>query len=121
MLRHARRARRGFGHRLCRIRRARRRSCGRALAEAADGLEVLADVNGRGYEHAVVLDEGTQISGIFSDVRIERGRSVGLRLEAPGCLVFSGSAAGMVPTTAAELPDPLASRPIERPKALSAP
>ncbi len=82
----------------------------------------VADVafRGRGYEHAVVLDEGTQISGIFSDVRIERGRSVGLRLEAPGCLVFSGSAAGMVPTAAADPPAPLAPPVAERPKLLSA-
>ena len=49
---------------------------------------------GRGYEHAVVLDEGTQINSIFSDVRIERGRAVGLRLDLSGCLVFSASAAG---------------------------
>lgn len=64
----------------------------------------VADVafRGRGYEHAVVLDCGTQINSIFSDVRIERGRSVGLRLETAGCLVFSSGSAGVVATSSPE-------------------
>ncbi len=50
----------------------------------------LADVafRGRGYEHAVELDSGTQISGVFSETRVGRGETVGLRLETAGCLVF---------------------------------
>jgi iron(III) transport system ATP-binding protein len=61
----------------------------------------VADVafRGRGYEHAVELECGTQISGIFSEVRVGRGQSVGLRLETSGCLVFPGTAA----TTTIEL------------------
>jgi ABC-type Fe3+/spermidine/putrescine transport system ATPase subunit len=46
---------------------------------------------GRGYEHAVELAEGTQITGIFSEARFNRGHAVGLRLEAAGCLVFPPS------------------------------
>jgi len=43
---------------------------------------------GRGYEHAVALDGGTQISGVYSEWRVGRGEPVGLRLEASGCHVF---------------------------------
>ena len=48
---------------------------------------------GRGYEHAVELSEGTQVTGIFSETRVGRGESVGLRFETAGCLVFPGGAA----------------------------
>jgi len=53
-------------------------------------LGQVADVafRGRGYEHAVELAEGTQINSIFSESRFSRGQSVGLRLEASGCLIF---------------------------------
>jgi iron(III) transport system ATP-binding protein len=58
----------------------------------------VADVafRGRGYEHAVELDDGTQINSIFSEMRVERGQSVGMRLETSGCLVFSAAAAANV-------------------------
>ncbi|MDA8290645.1 MAG: ABC transporter ATP-binding protein [Actinomycetota bacterium] len=51
----------------------------------------VADVafRGRGYEHAVELACGTQLSNVFADVRVERGESVALRLEVAGCMVFS--------------------------------
>ncbi len=50
----------------------------------------VADVafRGRGYEHAVELECGTRVSGVFSELRVERGRPVGLRLESSGCHVF---------------------------------
>jgi iron(III) transport system ATP-binding protein len=51
---------------------------------------IVADVafRGRGYEHAVILEDGASIQGVFCDVRIERGRPVGLRLAQAGCVVF---------------------------------
>ena len=67
---------------------------------ATDGDEhhlvgMVTDVafRGRGYEHAVALDGGTQISGVYSEWRVGRGEPVGLRLEASGCHVFPGGAA----------------------------
>jgi iron(III) transport system ATP-binding protein len=46
---------------------------------------------GRGYEHAVDLDGGAQIHGVFSETRVGRGESVGLRLDTAGCFVFSSN------------------------------
>ena len=43
---------------------------------------------GRGYEHAVVLAEGNQVTGIFHDARFARGDVVGLSIEPAGCLAF---------------------------------
>ena len=67
---------------------------------ANDGIEhhvvgVVSDVafRGRGYDHAVLLDDGTQVSGVFSEFRVERGGRVGVRFETNGCLVFPSSAA----------------------------
>ncbi len=59
-------------------------------------LGLVADVafRGRGYEHAVRLADGTQLTGVFSERRVPRGERVGLRLEASGCLVFPGEAPG---------------------------
>ena len=51
---------------------------------------------GRGYEHAVALDCGAQINGVFSEVRVARGQAVGLRLETSGCLVFPAGDAATV-------------------------
>jgi len=55
----------------------------------------IADVafRGRGYEHAVELDCGTQLNSIFSEFRVGRGEAVGLRLDTSGCLVFPGAPA----------------------------
>jgi iron(III) transport system ATP-binding protein len=57
---------------------------------------LVADVafRGRGYEHAVELADGTQLTGVFSERRVPRGERVGLRLEASGCLVFPGATPG---------------------------
>ncbi|HWD25050.1 MAG TPA: ABC transporter ATP-binding protein [Acidimicrobiales bacterium] len=51
---------------------------------------LVADVafRGRGYEHAVDLSNGNRINSIFSELRVERGCRVGLRLETAGCLLF---------------------------------
>jgi iron(III) transport system ATP-binding protein len=43
---------------------------------------------GRGYEHAVDLNEGTRLTGVFADVRAARGETVGLRLDPAGCHLF---------------------------------
>ena len=50
----------------------------------------VADVafRGRGYEHAIELAEGGKITGVFHEVRIARGESVGLIVEASGCMAF---------------------------------
>ncbi len=58
-------------------------------------LARVADVafRGRGYEHAVELDCGTQISGVFAERRVGRRESVGLRLDTSGCIVFPAGAA----------------------------
>lgn len=60
--------------------------------ESCHLLGTVADVafRGRGYEHAVEIDGGTQINGIFSEFRVGRGESVGLHLDTAGCFVFSG-------------------------------
>ncbi|HVC24672.1 MAG TPA: ABC transporter ATP-binding protein [Acidimicrobiales bacterium] len=70
---------------------------------AADGddhhlVGRVADVafRGRGYEHAVELSCGTQLSNVFAERRVERGESVGLRLEMSGCLVFPGDGAATI-------------------------
>ena len=52
---------------------------------------------GRGYELAVALADGRQITSIFSEVRVARGESVGLRLESAGCHVFLGAASSEQP------------------------
>ncbi|HTW97324.1 MAG TPA: ABC transporter ATP-binding protein [Acidimicrobiales bacterium] len=51
---------------------------------------VVSDVafRGRGYEHAVRLADGSQVTGIFAERRVERGEMVGMRLDPGGCLVF---------------------------------
>ena len=43
---------------------------------------------GRGYEHAVELAEGAQITGIFHGARVARGDTVGLTIESAGCMAF---------------------------------
>ncbi|MHB1782162.1 MAG: TOBE domain-containing protein [Acidimicrobiales bacterium] len=55
----------------------------------------VADVafRGRGYEHAVELDCGTETSGVFAERRVGRRESVGLRLDTSGCVVFPAGAA----------------------------
>ena len=65
----------------------------------------VADVafRGRGYEHAVELFDGTQINGIFSELRYRRGESVGLRLDVSGCLLFPGVAEAEAMPTGTEV------------------
>jgi iron(III) transport system ATP-binding protein len=43
---------------------------------------------GRGYEHAIDINESTRLTGVFADVRAARGETVGLRLDPAGCHVF---------------------------------
>jgi hypothetical protein len=45
---------------------------------------------GRAYELAVDLRGGGRLNGIHSERRVDRGSSVGLQLEATGCVVFDG-------------------------------
>jgi len=46
---------------------------------------------GRGYEHAVVLDNGVQLSGIFSKVRGSRHDRVGLSIDPLGAQLFDAA------------------------------
>ncbi|HEV3187601.1 MAG TPA: ABC transporter ATP-binding protein [Acidimicrobiales bacterium] len=46
---------------------------------------------GRGYEHALILSDGTTFHGVFAEERSERGENVGVQLEAKGCFAFSES------------------------------
>jgi iron(III) transport system ATP-binding protein len=57
---------------------------------------VVADVafRGRGYEHAVDITGLGRLTGVFAETRAARGEVVGLRLDAPGCHLFAGPAAG---------------------------
>jgi iron(III) transport system ATP-binding protein len=43
---------------------------------------------GRGYEHAINLGGGIQLTGVLADRRVARGETVGVRLDPAGCLVF---------------------------------
>ncbi len=47
---------------------------------------------GRGYEHAVTLVNGVQLSGIFSATRGRRGDRVGLRVDPNGAHLFGDAA-----------------------------
>ena len=47
---------------------------------------------GRGYEHAVDVHGHGRLTGIFADLRTNRGQPVGLRLEPAGCLLYPTSA-----------------------------
>jgi iron(III) transport system ATP-binding protein len=46
---------------------------------------------GRGYEHALILSDGTTFHGVFAEERCERGENVGVQLEAKGVFVFPES------------------------------
>jgi ABC-type Fe3+/spermidine/putrescine transport system ATPase subunit len=50
----------------------------------------VADVafRGRGYEHAIDINENTRLTGIFARTRAARGETVDLRLDPAGCYVF---------------------------------
>ncbi len=48
-----------------------------------------AAFRGRGYEHAVQLEGGPQVTGIFHHARFARGETVGLTIESNGCMAFS--------------------------------
>jgi iron(III) transport system ATP-binding protein len=52
----------------------------------------VADVafRGRGYEHAIDINETTRLTGVFAQARAARGETVGLRLDPAGCHVFPG-------------------------------
>ncbi len=57
-------------------------------------LGMVSDVafRGRGYEHAVVLDNGILLSGIFSPVRAIRGDRVGLSINSVGAQLYDAPA-----------------------------
>jgi iron(III) transport system ATP-binding protein len=47
---------------------------------------------GRGYDHALVVADGTQLMGIHDERRWQRGDHVGVRLSASACLLFAAVA-----------------------------
>jgi len=61
--------------------------------DGADGHHLSGRVTdvafrGRGYEHAIDVDDGTLLTGVFARTRAARGQSVGLRLDPAGCHLF---------------------------------
>jgi iron(III) transport system ATP-binding protein len=63
-------------------------------ADGSDGHHLYGRVTdvafrGRGYEHAIDVNESTRLTGIFADVRAARGETVRLRLDPAGCHVFA--------------------------------
>jgi iron(III) transport system ATP-binding protein len=64
-------------------------------AEQRHLVATVSDVafRGRGYEHVTELAEGERITGVMADKRGRRNDSVGLELDAGGCLVFAAEAA----------------------------
>ena len=43
---------------------------------------------GRGYEHAIDVNGTTRLTGVFADVRANRGEVVGLRMDPAACHLF---------------------------------
>jgi ABC-type Fe3+/spermidine/putrescine transport system ATPase subunit len=71
------------------------RLCAPGSAEQQlSGLVTDVAFRGRGYEHAVELAGGRQVSGIFSESRFARGEPIGLFLEPAGCLLFPDDGGG---------------------------
>jgi iron(III) transport system ATP-binding protein len=66
----------------------------------------VADVafRGRGYEHAIDIAGHGRLTNVFADTRAHRGATVGLRLEAAGCHLFSAgpAAAGAGPVASGD-------------------
>jgi iron(III) transport system ATP-binding protein len=65
----------------------------RLCASDGDGHHLSGQVTdvafrGRGYEHAIDVDGGIRLTGVFAEVRAARGRVVGLRLDPAGCHLF---------------------------------
>jgi iron(III) transport system ATP-binding protein len=66
------------------------------LAAHLKGTVTDVAFRGRAYELAVDLFGGGRLNGIHSERRVDRGGSVGLQLEATGCVVFGGVGDGEV-------------------------
>ncbi|MDA8296015.1 MAG: ABC transporter ATP-binding protein [Actinomycetota bacterium] len=67
------------------------------VAPDGTGCQLFARVTdvafrGVGYEHAVVLADGTPLNGIFSPRRARWGENVGVALQPSGCLAFPAGA-----------------------------
>jgi hypothetical protein len=68
----------------------------RLCADGSDGFEGhhlsgrITDVavRGRGYQHAIDVNESTRLTGVFADVRAARGETDRLRLDPAGCHLF---------------------------------
>jgi iron(III) transport system ATP-binding protein len=59
-----------------------------------DGVVLDAAYRGRGYDHALVVGQGTRLVGIHDERRWERGDRVGIALTTNGCLLFPPEAGG---------------------------
>jgi iron(III) transport system ATP-binding protein len=57
---------------------------------------VIKDVafSGRGYEYALDLDSGDQLTGVFDSLKKARGTRVGLTFDPDSCLIFPTEVAG---------------------------
>ncbi len=58
-----------------------------------DALVVDAAYRGRGYDHALLLGDGTELVGVHDQRRWDRGTNVAARLADTGCLLFADQAA----------------------------
>jgi iron(III) transport system ATP-binding protein len=61
------------------------------------GTVVDVAFRGRGYEHAVDIPGHGRLAGVPGSGRADRGRRVGLRLEAAGCHLFPAPGICAVP------------------------
>jgi hypothetical protein len=65
------------------------RICSSTSADAQFRAKVLdCAFRGRGYEHALLLTDGSTLHGVFAEERSERAENVGVHLDAKGCCVF---------------------------------
>ncbi len=55
-----------------------------------DAMVLDSAYRGRGYDHALLLGDGTQLIGIHDERRWARGDHVAARLATAGCLLFGG-------------------------------
>ncbi len=78
-----------------------------------DAVVLDSAFRGRGYDHALLLTDGTQLVGVHDDRRWDRGSNVAVGLADAGCLLFDGSAiadaAGAGDRAAAVAPSPATS------------
>lgn len=56
-----------------------------------DAMILDAAYRGRGYDHAILLPDGTQLIGVHDEQRWSRGDNVAASLQPSGCLLFAAA------------------------------